>query len=111
MLEAKRIEDIRARAAKATPGPWLDDEGHLRSEGYNHIEHSPIVNFQTDSLLSQNGMMAHEEDANFISHAREDVPDLLAERTELLADIQVLRKRVSQLYRSACSQANEESDE
>ena len=79
-LTDEQLDAIAARANAAQPGPWLR---------YTQSDHA--------SLRSSNGEMVagtfgwewggieHEADADFIAHAREDVPALLAEVRRLRA--------------------------
>lgn len=85
-----RIEEIRARCEAATAAPWEAD--------YN-------VPFTTDfvGIMTMNGYIVEannfdsdeentrEEDAEFIAHAREDIPYLLELLTERDAEIKRLR--------------------
>ncbi|MFF2383696.1 hypothetical protein [Streptomyces sp. NPDC058108] len=80
-LTADQLDDIEARAAAATPGPWSSHEdwpGRVFSDGgpnYLHIARTTGWNAEANE--------------RFIAHAREDVDALLAEvrrlRTELTA--------------------------
>jgi hypothetical protein len=65
---------IKARADAATPGPWAIDFGSVvASDGED---------FVTPCYPDERGQL----DADFIAHAREDVPALLARVRELEAD-------------------------
>lgn len=68
MTDDERIETIRKRAEAATPGPW--DAG-LRSVCGEA--------FGEEGLWEWFGASPREHDADFIAHAREDIPWLLAE--------------------------------
>jgi len=59
------IEAIRARADKATPGPW-----HIEDYGYMWNNAGRVICKVYDN---------QRRNADFIAHAREDIPDLLAE--------------------------------
>lgn len=63
MINAEKLNAIKERAAKATPGPW-------RSAGLYGVR------TQNDEALS---IPLRPSDATFIAHAREDVPVLVAE--------------------------------
>ena len=60
------VKAIRARADKATPGPWAYYERGCREFGYDLTLPSGI-----------RGAYEQEEDVAFIAHARDDVPALL----------------------------------
>ena len=68
----KRLEEIEARAAKATPGPWkwvLDDDPiNFCAEELVDPEGKPVIG--VDEYLID----ISPDDAEFITHAREDVP-------------------------------------
>ena len=66
-LTDERMAEIEARCSNATPGPWASYEYMVLNTG----EYSIVV---CDS--GENG--ESEKDAEFISHARTDIPDLLA---------------------------------
>lgn len=82
------IEAIRARAAKATPGPWK----HWFDDSDDAVKDDVRVCFTRDgkqcewciALASSEAEEPQEmvarwrADADFIAHAREDVPELLA---------------------------------
>lgn len=65
-MNAEQLNAIKERAAKATPGPW-----YSHADGTIFLEHTKeIADVWTDNDKS---------DAEFIAHAREDVPALVAE--------------------------------
>lgn len=87
------LDAITARVDAANEGPWaiwhdLDHQGYKTvgdAESYAAVldgdvaeESNPAAHVYTD------------EDAEFIAHAREDVPDLVAEVRELRAKVEVL---------------------
>lgn len=71
-----QLDDIEARATAATPGPWK------RSEDYS------------DVLAPDGSQLASYWlgwDGEFIAHAREDVPALIAEIRRLRTELDVAR--------------------
>ena len=90
---------IRQRVEKATEGPWytgFDYEKHdptVIAPGY--IEHT--IDYPLDEVGLENG----KADAEFIAHAREDIPALLAEIERLNATIQRVRDIVNDKYLDA----------
>jgi PAS domain-containing protein len=81
-----RLEEIKARAAVATAGPW-----HLNKEGLGNGYDSPTV-YATDTDLRYIAVCRdyltttptpNEANASFISHARADIP-WLVEQVESL---------------------------
>jgi hypothetical protein len=80
---------IKARAEKATPGPWhhdtaKNDEDDLASPD---LVVGPPPNYDTLAMFRANGGQEYR-DANFAAHAREDIPRLLdrVARWEAVAD-------------------------
>ena len=84
---AERVEQILARVEAATEGPW---ESSCWDSGHSHFEMSCTVVTQDagDHIADLNGLVrlgnelrAQDDgrhDAEFIAHARDDVPWLLA---------------------------------
>jgi hypothetical protein len=74
----KQLAVIQERCATATPGPWeagpLD---YLRVEVYQAPEAPKINRFHWQRVCICRE--ARDEDAEFIAHAREDIPALLEE--------------------------------
>jgi hypothetical protein len=67
--DSERLEEIRAREEKATPGPWdswrIDPSNAWSKWSFGNTQVNP------DDL--------YKPDAEFIAHAREDIPFLLDE--------------------------------
>lgn len=87
MAEADRINEIRERAERATPGPWRAGLGELRP----HLDYATTDIVTGWTRESQHGMGTlagacivtggewdNEADVEFIAHAREDIACLLA---------------------------------
>jgi hypothetical protein len=75
------IDAIEARANAATPGPWWAEEHRHTITG-----DAEWVVWMREDKMSDNTILG-EEDAEFIAHAREDVPKLIAEVRRLQAKI------------------------
>ena len=81
---------IRQRVEKATEGPW--------NTGFDYEKNDPIVlapgyiEHTIDYTLTEGGLEHGKADAEFIAHAREDIPALLAEIDRLNATIQRVRE-------------------
>ena len=72
MLDDKRLAEIEARCNAATPGPWKNVGGYC------------------DVCASDREKEANRQaNAEFVVHARADVPDLLAEVKRLRAEMAV----------------------
>lgn len=72
-MTAKQLDEIKARAEAATQGPWTFDANCTLSSERSEILHAGETGF----VASAN--------AEFIAHAREDIPALLAEIERLQA--------------------------
>jgi len=68
-MNAEQLNAIKERAAKATPGPW-------RQAGLYSVKNSEDMSIPL-----------RPEDAEFIAHARKDVPALVAEVERLQAEL------------------------
>jgi len=71
-MDEKRLETIRARVEKATPGPWIHMDGDVF---YGEIR--DVDNF--DLIAEVPEADDRPEDFEFMAEARQDIPDLLAE--------------------------------
>ena len=74
-MDEQRLTEIEAREKAATPGPWREDHSLVALE---------LVHQQRfgKGNMSKAEADAYRKDAAFIAHARQDVPDLLAEVRE-----------------------------
>ena len=81
---------IRQRVEKATEGPWNTGFDYEKNDPTvltpGHLEHT------IDYTLTEGGLEHGKADAEFIAHAREDIPALLAEIDRLNATIQRVRE-------------------
>jgi hypothetical protein len=93
-MTREELEAIRKRCEAATPGPWSEDDGNIFSEELSAQRHEAIVRRLAGSkephpdggLGQPMGFIASttqeqpnfDADADFIAHARTDVPKLLA---------------------------------
>jgi len=75
-MDAKYLEEIKARCEKATAGEWIafEDEIVNSHENARGARYTPIV-----SHVKGRECWLKHEDAEFIAHSRTDVPELLAE--------------------------------
>lgn len=81
MIKQEQLNAIKERVANATPGPWLVEES--RYEGRFNAA-SADENYDLPACLM--GI----EDAEFVTHAREDVPALVAEVERLRKALQTI---------------------
>lgn len=70
-MTEQELKEIEARASAATPGPWVHDT--VQSESAVICGHAPGV------VCEWRKGAAAFDDCDFIAHAREDVPALIAE--------------------------------
>lgn len=87
------IEAIRERAEKATEGPWVSIADVRPSvtviNPQNEYAERGYIGY--GNLLFLNKYTGNMNDANFIAHARTDIPDLLAYIAELEAVAEAAR--------------------
>lgn len=117
-----RIDEIQARCDKATTGPWFaveSDDGHEIRMGdylasYNELRRGGLLshhiieynhNCEYDDEIEDDhpaNQQAEEANANaeFIAHAREDIPWLLSELARKDEEIEMLTAQLEQ-YRQA----------
>ena len=77
----KRLTDIRARLAAATEGPWSVD-GPAQCGPGDTLTVYPVEDGGTIAYVRPSW-----DDAEFIAHAREDIPALLAEVERLREEL------------------------
>lgn len=81
-LSEARIAEIAERAAKATPGPWEMDDDFSRHHMHYDEGERHVVSIETGSAIcgTTHGWENPNQspaNAEFIAHARSDVPALL----------------------------------
>jgi len=86
------LQQIRARAEAATPGPW--EVFHIEEEDRRATIRRPIVGMAKDAKgwWDIDSSILSEPDARFIAHARVDIPALLAEVERLRTENASLRE-------------------
>ena len=82
-----RLREIKEREARVTEGPWR--LGHYRGFGEEHDVDGP----EGWALPGERGMFYRKADAEFVAHAREDVPWLVEALEEALAELDGLRRQ------------------
>ena len=75
MLTEFQIEEIRARCARATPGPWSSFV-----EGRDMFSDSSFIRTAGEDIYLTGATVA---DQDFIAHAREDIARLLEDLERL----------------------------
>jgi hypothetical protein len=109
----EELKQIEERAANATRGPWRSEFRHARevvTEGEKNVwgNDQHVANLRPEhSLRTPGGVSLHngtyceeqnENNAEFIAHAREDVPALVAEVKRLRAALQTERDQFHGRY-------------
>lgn len=96
-MKTEELNEIEARASKATPGPWHDAGfGYVVKRGPAAIAEDAEDPCHPDitCVAVMNDWEGHPhalDDAKFVVAAREDVPALVAEVRSLRAEVEVLR--------------------
>ena len=88
-MTPERLAEIRAREQAASPGPWISLGNHLESGPGDY-----------SLMWSEDGApcaIAKDADCYFITHARQDIPDLLAEVEALASDNATMRDGLARL--------------
>lgn len=84
-MKSRDLKAIKARCEAATPGPWQTTVFYgvssPKSKGYS---------VDTDKYVGVVEEVSLKKDAEFIAHAREDVPKLVAEVEQLQSRIRQL---------------------
>jgi hypothetical protein len=77
MITDDRLAEIQERSNAATPGPWRSFV-----EGRDHDSGSSFIQTSGDDIEF---VGATEADQDFMAHARQDIPELIAEIARLKA--------------------------
>jgi len=77
------IGDIKKRCEAATPGPWASDEDPMNDVSVWAGEKVIICNVGPSFVPVCPTQLSEMANAEFIAHAREDIPALLAEIARL----------------------------
>jgi len=109
-MEIEKLREIRRRCDAATIGPWVVEQGDYSGSNWlvgsllvgfdDKTQKDYVVHITTDSIhaseYESDGALA---DAEFIAHARTDIPELVSEVVRLMLVIEKLtevRKEGSQ---------------
>jgi len=95
-MSPEELAEIRAREQAATPGPWFsrNDPGGTCECGMDlPLQAALVVSGATTGGITLVIEDAREkENADFIAHSRQDVPNLLAEVDRLTEDANTFRR-------------------
>ena len=105
MISAEQLQEIKARCEATTPGPWCKDSGEALKVRAPHGGHVAILG----NLIGQHGSGGREQpntviaNADFIAHARTDIPSLIAEveRLQELVEALSLQVKTNRVYYEA----------
>ncbi len=89
-MDNEELQAIKQRVDAATPGPWTAKA--RASDGYVDSFLGVEVEGPPDA---QRGQFSRMEDADFIAHARDDVPALVAEVEQLRAEVDQLQSKLA----------------
>lgn len=94
MLTAEQLQDVKERADKATPGEWLinvhyDENGAKEGTCDIHTNNEPVACY------------TNEYDAQFIAHARQDIPELLQQVASLQDEYERMKQSRNHWHRVA----------
>ena len=98
-MTEKELQKIKERCEKATPGPWK--ALNIPYNGYDDPEivtkDGTYICQTTYDMQSQSEKHNVDEDMEFIAHAREDIPKLIAEVEKLKKKVKQLRKKIRKI--------------
>ena len=101
MLDKKRLDEIRARTDAATPGLWFSTQSQVIMSKGPLCGICEVGEFGVLTEWDPNVESDRAADAEFIAHARQDIPDLLIDRDELIAELQKVRLERDQAQQDA----------
>lgn len=85
------LDAIEQRAKAATPGPWGVEHG-IRCAALDRTDYDTVTAPLPPFVFGEGVARAHRNtDTEFIAHAREDVPALVAEVRRLHVEVERLR--------------------
>ena len=96
-----RLDEIKARADVATPGPWHAWDRGIGWEVHKGEECAPGCGRSCDALNGEFRDTFTRADAEFIAAAREDVPWLVSEVERLTAERDALAAQVARAEKLA----------
>jgi hypothetical protein len=114
MMDEQRLREIRERAEKATPGPWVnfhdvihEDVDEDRNTGIAQAaDYGPEAGKPESAIVHMYSWAQHDPtrlipNAEFIAHAREDVPWLLDALAAREAEVAELKDAIERVDRDA----------
>lgn len=95
-----RLDEVKTREAKTTPGPWIADSTHVLTAINAGKKHIAMVNIWSGDFRPKNERInidEHNANVAFIVHARADIPWLIAQLEASQAEAERLRAAVLEL--------------
>ncbi|WNI15542.1 hypothetical protein [Actinacidiphila sp. ITFR-21] len=89
-LSEQRLAEIAARVAAASAGPWMADGAEIYRAPWGYV----VIDLWVGEMLRIDDQGGSNADAEFVAHARTDVPVLLAE-------VERLTRLVAAMHRAA----------
>lgn len=86
-MKEEQLHQIKERVNKATEGPWGFDKGKKERMDRRPAVIEVFVPEHNEWFI--NGDISNLEDAEFIAHAREDVPNLVSEIERLKTELTI----------------------
>ena len=96
-MTPEELQAIRDRVNNASPGPWE----HLTPRNTNN--HAVVDSYGEDLANDYEGVWYSEEDAEFIAHARTDIPALLDHIDTLTARLEAVQELHREGRNSCCA--------
>jgi len=93
-----RIEEIEARATRATPGPWESDGVRVYSDHSNR-KYNLVADCDLEPAV-RGADPQIPQDPSFIANAREDIPWLCQTMRELTAQCAAMREALEEIVRT-----------
>lgn len=87
-MSEQQLAEIRARVAGATAGPWMADGAEIYRAPWGYV----VIDQWVGEMLRIEDEAASNADAQFVAHARTDVPSLLAEIDRLRTQVATIRR-------------------
>lgn len=109
-ITEKRLNEIQDRIEGAIRGPWIHDVIEFRSHMSNAVK-VPLTDHMGTELVviahTGYGLGSPHRNASFMAHARDDVPDLLAEVHRLRDELARTQGRLNSESRAHTEQITE----
>jgi hypothetical protein len=101
-MTASQLEAIRVRVRQASDGPWTVRRipNSFPSQAGDRYTHPCVRGFRVPRRIYDLAWQQCEADAEFIAHARMDVPSLIEEIEALRATLRECKRAIAELLES-----------